>query len=342
MQQRHAQPKNPPNHGTLSLCLLVLFTALFLVHCGGGDGSQGTPTGSVAFSVAWDRGDLPSDDVAPLALTDCGDVTWVEAAVFDSAGTLLGSGGPWDCEDREGLLQGIPADRDVWVAVAGLWEEGLVRYRGESDLFHLPPGATVQTGVIEAGSFVPIQTAPDDGETVAVNHLALQWTAVFGAHSYTVTLVEGPDGPGEVRTFRTDAPTLHLDPSTLAEDIGYLWSVQAQDAAGSLSEPSGYRQFQVLRNLLDVFIEQPPWDEFQEYFGIPIAFSATVWGADETMYTQDQLAVVRWSSDIDGPFGDQLDFEYGGLSLGGHVITLQVEALNGLAGSAQRWISINP
>ena len=238
--------------------VFLLTVVLMLTHCGGGSGgsaSTDSSTGRVVFSIAWDPEPLdpPPGQYSPLNLTDCSDVAQVLATVFDTAGTVLQTGGPWACSDGQGTIYDIPAGGDVRVAVIGTGEDGRTRYRGESEPFYLPPGVTVDAGSITAFSFVPTPIAPANGETVTSGFVTLQWESVIGAQAYLATVTDDPDYAADpdptawTETFSSgpSTPSVEIDTTLLSENTDYFWWVQAEDAAGYLSEPSVSRSFQV-------------------------------------------------------------------------------------------------
>ncbi|MEJ2037560.1 MAG: hypothetical protein P8X55_01315, partial [Desulfosarcinaceae bacterium] len=117
----------------LAPALIFLTAALLLAACGGGSGeSENQSTGSLSFSVQWDRSSRASGPAGRTGTDDCLDVALVSAAAYDTGGALLQTGGPWACGDHAGTLSLVPANRQVRVAIVGLDVNGIALYRGQS------------------------------------------------------------------------------------------------------------------------------------------------------------------------------------------------------------------
>jgi hypothetical protein len=321
-------------------CWLVAMTAILLVACGGGGSTsqQNGDTSAVTFQVSWDRPDGQAAGPISSSLTDCADVNTVSASVYDTDGTLLSTGGPWDCTAGSGVITGIPANYYATIAVAGHAAGGLVLYRGQSaQTFFLSPGGTVDAGLIVAGTFVPTLVSPADQSVLAPVDLELQWNAMSGADGYQVTLAtDNAFGDAQiVQEISVDGGTTSTRPdvSGLQEDTLYYWRVQAVDGAGNLSAPSQTRRFSLSTALLGVTITGPSNNAYAK-LSLDTTFSAQVTDASGAPLSSTDLAVITWSSSIDGQIGSQLNFTSNSLSLGTHTITLTVEDLNGLTGNA--------
>ncbi len=94
-------------HFTLSIFLIILLYA-----CGDAIHTS-SETGSIAFSVEWRgaptiRASQASIKAASLDCEAVG-VTTVEGSVYDASNSYLASGGPWNCEDHQGTITGVPA-----------------------------------------------------------------------------------------------------------------------------------------------------------------------------------------------------------------------------------------
>ncbi len=324
-----------------------LSAAFLIAACGGGSGGvDSQPEGRLSFQVQWDRQLVPEDDPVRYGVDDCSDVDTVSAAVYDSNGGLLQTGGPWSCGEGQGSITQVPADRYVRVAVVGLSEAGLARYRGESgETLYLPGGGSVDAGLIVAPAFLASLTTPEDGAEVAPSALTLAWSAVSGAESYVVEIASdaGFGAATVIQTLTVDAsanPFCRPDASGLSEETVYFWRVQVVDSAGNTSEPSGYRYFYVNRNLMSVIISVPLNNSVVQ-LGDSVSFNADVTDPDGAPLTADDLTLIQWSSTLDGQLSDQLAFSTSALSAGSHTITMSVEDADGLYGSATVSVRVN-
>lgn len=318
---------------------LAVITAIMLLACGGGSSSpESSATADVTFRVLWDRSDSRATDYQRASLTDCEDVETVSAGIFTPAGTLMSEGGPWSCAVGSGVISGVPANYYATIAVAGHGADGLVLYRGQSTEVFLDPGSTVDVGLIVAGTFVPTLASPANEGVVAPAALQLQWNAVPGAAGYQVSLAtDDTFGAGavvqEISVPSGSTTSVRPDVSDLQEDTSYYWRVQALDGAANLGAPSLTRVFSLSTALLSVTITSPPNNAMVK-LEADTAFTAEAADASGTPLSAEELAVITWSSSIDGLFGSQLSFTNNSLTEGTHTITLTVEDMNGLTGSA--------
>ncbi|MCJ8501847.1 REJ domain-containing protein [Desulfatitalea alkaliphila] len=321
--------------------MALLVYALFVTAgCSGGGSSADAAdpsTGRVVFSVNWDRATSMSmvEKTTRYGLVDCADVATVTAIVLDMDGVVLAIGGPWPCSDHRGSIASVPAGGFVRVAVIGQSGDGLSLYYGESEPFFLPPGDTVDAGIITAVSFVPTLSAPEDGSRVAIGSLTFIWNPIAGAKRYQISIASTPDFRDEdiLQTIWTKLSSFQFDTGTLEEGGVYFWRIQAEDGAGFLGGPSTQRTFQVTRELLSVDIIEP-FTGTQVIYGTPIAFDAIVSDADGELLSPNVLSGVQWWSEQDGILAQQLAFSTNVLSPGTHTITLDVTSAAGLTGSA--------
>jgi hypothetical protein len=319
---------------------LAVMTAIMLLACGGGSSSpENSATADVTFRVLWDRSDSRATDYQRASLTDCEDVETVNAGIFTAAGTLMSEGGPWSCAVGSGVITGVPANYYAIIAVAGHGADGLVLYRGQStEAVFLDPESTVDAGLIVAGTFVPTLASPANEGVVAPAALQLQWNEVPGAAGYQVSLAtDDTFGAGaivqEISVPSGSTISVRPDVSDLQEDTSYYWRVQALDGAANLGAPSLTRVFSLSTALLSVTITSPPNNAMVK-LGADTTFTAEAADASGTPLSAEELAVITWSSSIDGPFGSQLSFMNSSLTEGTHTITLTLEDMNGLTGSA--------
>ncbi len=315
----------------LKAFLTSFLTAVLISACGGGSGGSDTPEpAGVSFRVQWDREGASQSMYEPSDITDCLDVATVSAAVYDVDGSLLQTGGPWNCTDGQGIVSQVPSNHTVQVAVVGYTSGGLARYRGESgQAFYLPAGGSVDAGLITAGTFQSALTSPADGATVMiyVTGLTLRWSAVSGADSYIVEISDdvGFAAANILQTLTVDAsadPFCQPDTSTMQVDYYYYWRVHVIDGAGNQSEPSGYRQFLISYNTAPVASIAMPSDgavltvaDLVSAGGLVCAGS----GTDLEDKTLTGASLVWWAvRSADGAVLDQID----GVPITGELVTL--------------------
>jgi hypothetical protein len=308
-----------------------LLAVVFVAACSGSSSDSDDQTaGRVSFSVQWERQASRTSHAGRTAVSDCSDVDMVSAAVYDTSGSLLQTGGPWNCDDHEGTVTQVPANRYVSIAIVGLTSD-LARYRGaSSDTFYLPSGGSVDAGTITASAFGVTLTSPSDGASVAPFALVLTWNAVSGADHYIVQIADDSSFTADsiLQTITADAsanPSCRPETAGMNGSTAYYWRVQAVDSAGNTSEHSTSRQFNVNFNLLTVTITAPVANSVEQS-GDAINFNATVLDPQGNPLSEGDLTSIEWNSSVDGLLSNELSFSLVDINNGEHTITLSVES----------------
>jgi len=156
------------------LCIAILsFTS-----CGQGPETT-LDTGSIAFSVKFQKTSGADAERHAQAL-DCASagVSTVEAHIYDENDSEIAGGGPWDCEDHQGTVTGVPVGSNRKAVILGQDSSGNVIYRGETTGITVQGGQTTSTGTIIAECCIPTLLAPTDGESITVGGLSFEWSAI--------------------------------------------------------------------------------------------------------------------------------------------------------------------
>ncbi len=336
--------------------LLVLLATLMLVACGDkGSESDPQPTADVAVQVA-----MAPDGSEAKDLTDCVDVDFVTAAVYSSSGELLQTGGPWACEDGGGLIEDVPANQSVYVAVVGLLD-GVARFRGElTEPIFLPANELVDAGTITANDFyVTLVTPVNNDREYDVYNVPLTWDPVSGAVEYWVYiwLIENSESllPGfPVRVAASDAQSYQPDGSLFAVGNDYQWAVQAVDGAGNQSPyDDGLELGIYTRRFYLSYINPGSLDELivtinspdsnQEFpSGTSVPFDATVTDGDGNPV--QAFRSIEWRDNATDTLlnvdGQGLNFNYDSFEPGDYTVTLTVVDTNNNPGQAEVSFSV--
>ena len=128
----------------LALCIFLI---IFLSACGEAIYSS-SETGSIAFSLEL-QGD-PNEIAGPSQAINCEDsgVSTVEAKVYDEDGSLIASGGPWECLVHSGTITSVPAGSNRKVVILGKDASGSVLYSGAFAGITVTAGQTNDVGPI--------------------------------------------------------------------------------------------------------------------------------------------------------------------------------------------------
>ncbi len=227
---RHTNPR-------LNFLLSILSCLFLLSACGDGDSTSNgstSETGALAFDVVYHSaaGDFPSR----AAVINCAGegVATVEAEVYDPFGTLLQSGGPWDCEAGHGTIMSVPAGEGRTLVILGKDSAGEVVFRGQKEGIHVLANSPNNVGTIECSAFVPRLPTPADGAVVISDTVALRWDAVTGATGYGLIVSENNDLSNpfidEIVISPDTATTVSHSVSGLSNATTYYWQVAASDS----------------------------------------------------------------------------------------------------------------
>ena len=147
---------------------VVVFICLgcltFLSACGGSGGGSGVDslgdssgTGAVSFSLTLqDQGTIQTSSIQAAnnsaSQFDCetnkGLISKIEASVYDGNDELLAEGGPWNCEDHQGTINGVDEGDGRIVKVSAVDEAGKTIFWGKSEPVTVIAGRTANAGNI--------------------------------------------------------------------------------------------------------------------------------------------------------------------------------------------------
>ena len=186
--------KNHLKHSLLYLIVLIIT----LFGCGSDMNTASTnttsnDTGSAVFSLKWDtpnnissplvgegkgEGGLPEFSYAPIDCTTIG-VSTVTANVYDSGGTYITSGGPWNCADHSGTITGISAGINRMITVSGKDSSNRIIYNGQITGVTIDKDQTTNAGQATMTYVANDTTAPTDGSLSASagnSQVSLSWS----------------------------------------------------------------------------------------------------------------------------------------------------------------------
>ncbi len=238
----------------LTTCLSFLTcAALILIGTGCGDNkseqagtdqlaADSSMSGSASFAIQWHTAAVDRSAagfVERQAIGDCttASVASITCQVYDESHNLIASGGPWSCEAHTGRLEGITPGAGRIFAILG-WNasggDGDLIYQGQSAAIAIEPGKIANAGTIDAYSFVPNLSAPQDHATdLPANGFSLTWDSVANAYGYRV-LVSGDSG---FTTLLIDEQTTETSftPLNLSASTTYYWTIHSIDQYGNES-----------------------------------------------------------------------------------------------------------
>jgi hypothetical protein len=167
---------------------IFLFCAMmvFLYSCGSGSGGGGddssSGTGSVSFSLVMLNQDnaRTANDIAQEETdgqiecqTDTYQIASIEVEVVDANDEVLAQGGPWDCEDHQGIISDVEAGAGRIVKGVARDPSGVIIAEGQSDPVTVIAGQTANAGTIELQSAPVADAGPDQtrivGDTVILD-----------------------------------------------------------------------------------------------------------------------------------------------------------------------------
>jgi len=215
----------------------LILGLLFLYACDTEyEGSQqvSAGTGSVAFRMNF-QGIPDSGAQLQAHALNCSDIgdPQIEAYIYDESGTELASGGPWDCEDHQGRVTGVPAGSNRKAVVMGKDSSGNILYRGEKTGITVTAGQVNDAGEILANLFRPTLTSPGNDTTIGADGFSFAWAALTGAEEYRIEISED----SEFSSLAEDATTEQARYAALDLSVGveYFWRVRAVSSSGDMS-----------------------------------------------------------------------------------------------------------
>ncbi|PIE67622.1 MAG: hypothetical protein CSA23_03330 [Deltaproteobacteria bacterium] len=226
------------NRKRMLVCLCFLFCAMLMsLLAGCGDsGSVNTAglseTGSADLVVDWHQPASASSANMPHSVSalDCSmvGVEMVRAMVMDGDGTRLTSGGPWDCGDGQGRIDGILVGANRTFVILGMDRDGNITYQGQKTGITIEARPDNDVGVIDVYSFTPQGLS---ATAVSDSQIDLTWSAGDPGAS-----------PTGFRVFRdgtaigtTDTGTTTFSDTELDAATQYCYTLMAYDSLGNQS-----------------------------------------------------------------------------------------------------------
>jgi hypothetical protein len=214
------------------IAFYLLFLLFLVFGCGQREQSS-TGTGSISFGVNWQGAPTRAALASGLSSTqlDCtaAGVATIVARVYTSTGTLLASGGPWNCTDHSGVISNVPAGGSWTVGIGGINSNGDVLYYGEENGIVVIPGQTTNAGTIPAAQFnAPLSvvfTAAGNGQDT------ISWPTVTGATSYNIYW-STTSGVTKANGTKISSVTNPLTNGGLTNGTTYYYIVTAVNAYG--------------------------------------------------------------------------------------------------------------
>jgi chitodextrinase len=229
------------NRFTGCLCLLFCLLPIWILTACGDSGSgsvsavSGSPeTGSAKLSVDWHQpasAEAASDPRSASAL-DCAmvGVQTIKAKVYAQDDTQVAWGGPWDCADGQGRIDGIPLG-DVTIVILGVDSGDNIIYQGQKSGVTIEARPDNDAGTIDAHPFVP---ATLSATAASVSRIDLTWSAGSPDVQPAGYLVyRGADIIGT-----TDPTTTAFGDTGLTAATQYCYTVVAYDRLYNESAPT--------------------------------------------------------------------------------------------------------
>ena len=212
-----------------------MVTTLLLIYilaaCEGGndfsDNKSTRDTGSIAFNVVWKQG-LDNDTDYQTRAVICGNepeqVARVSAAIVINETSVVKRGGPWECFDSSGTIQGVPVGSDYTLLFYG--HNGI----GRTTYFGARLGISVNTGINNIGTidanqfFTEIISPRDASSNIDPDSANFSWAYALGASKYQLWISESPDF-SDYLTFDTDDLFFPVPAGVLDGNTTYYWTV---------------------------------------------------------------------------------------------------------------------
>ncbi len=217
-------------------CALCTVIIVLISGCGDAQYSS-SETGSIAFSIEWKGAPTlqPASRAIKAAPLDCeaADIDKVTFDVYDENNNYLAGGGPWDCEEHQGTVDGVPVGPNRKLVVLGTDSNSNVLYRDEVTGLTVSAGETTDAGTIAAEPFNLTLLIPSDGSTVTSGAFAFQWIDLAGTSDYQIQ-VSTDSSFGSTVIDETVTTTHYIPAATLSAGTHY-WRLRAEDGYGNQS-----------------------------------------------------------------------------------------------------------
>jgi hypothetical protein len=228
---------------------LILLFCLFLLWGCGNDGqglspAEYTNTGSASLNIRWQDAQNFQNATAWQSSLNCqtSGIEHVVCNVYDtSTGTLLITGGPWDCEAHSGTIKGIPVGQDRTFVLLAEDFNGDVRWRGEVTGVTITAGINNENVNLDAYRFIPSLVFPNSGDIVDLNAFFLEWEPCVNSVEYIVQVAKDEDFFDIVIDQTT--PSLTYEPAILTPSTEYYWKISGIDQYANIGAESETRRF---------------------------------------------------------------------------------------------------
>ncbi len=213
-------------------------------------------TGSLSFALKWEdpqnlnNMSLRAEGEAISKLSyapqiDCTaiGVSTVNANVYDSGGTYITSGGPWNCADHSGTITGISAGINRLIAVNGKDSANRIIYNGQITGVAINKDQTTNAGQITMTYVANDTTAPTDGTLSASagnSQVSLRWSGFsdsgsgLGSYKLVYSNTTTPASCSSGTQIFTGTSTSYTH-TGLTNSTTYYYRLCATDNAGNTS-----------------------------------------------------------------------------------------------------------
>ncbi len=248
---------NLKKHPKLNLLYLIIFI-ITLYGCGSDMNTSSNDTGTLSFALKWEtpnnissppvgegKGEGEGEGVSYAPQIDCTaiGVSTVSANVYDSGGTYITSGGPWNCSDHSGTITGISAGINRMITVNGKDSSSRIIYNGQITGVTINKDQTTDAGQITMTYVANDTTAPTDGSLSASagsSQVSLSWSGFsdsgsgLGSYKLVYSTTSTPSSCSSGTQIFTGTSTSYTH-TGLTNGTTYYYRICATDKAGNTS-----------------------------------------------------------------------------------------------------------
>jgi hypothetical protein len=228
--------------------LIFLFCIFLFWGCGndvqGVSPAENSNIGSASLNIRWQDTHYYQYSTTSQSSIDCqsSGIEHIVCNVYDtSTGTLLITGGPWDCEAHSGTIKGIPVGQDRTFVLLAEDSNGNVRWRGEVTRVTIVAGINNENVSVNAYRFVPSLISPNNGDIVDPNAFSLEWEPCVNAVEYIVQVAKDEDFFDIV--IDQTIPGSSYEPAILKPSTEYYWKISGVDLYANIGAESETRRF---------------------------------------------------------------------------------------------------